>query len=276
MDYSTEKIKNYLLGNLSEVELDEIALQIISGSISEENLLTAEHDLIEDYLEKSLLPAELELFHTNFLAMPERKRLVSLISVLKNYAQRQTSKEKLAKTEPIGFFRKVSAAFSLTSVRAVFALTLVGVFIGIFYFVFLQNSTNENSSALEQEIAKINRDDLTDIEKYKDISNISLISGKFRGAGETNKLQRQNLSKKVLIRLAVPNGINSDNGISVIFIKDGNKVFTQNINRIYKNQYDGEIRFFVPSDALKKGVYEINVKSSTADLSELKYRFSVD
>ncbi len=44
------KIEHYLLGNLNEAEAEEMDLQVISGTIAEEELCMAEDNLIESYL----------------------------------------------------------------------------------------------------------------------------------------------------------------------------------------------------------------------------------
>ena len=54
--------KQYLLGNLSPPETEAIDLQIISDEDSEEKLLWAESELMEDYLDETLSLKEVGLF----------------------------------------------------------------------------------------------------------------------------------------------------------------------------------------------------------------------
>lgn len=273
MKYSSEKLKNYLLGNLPETEIKEIELRIISDEISEENLLLAENDLMEDFLENSLSHEEIELFGKNFLISETRKQQISEIYLLKNYARNKNAAKNIKSAdENSGSFRNLILSSKFFPLRAAFALIIVCVFVWLFAYMFMKKPGGENFSAIEQEYTKFNQTDLSDTGKFKNFSVISLVSGTFRSDGESNKLSKQNLTGKVLIRLALPNGIESAKNLSVKFLNDGKSVFTQSIDRVYQNPHGAEVRLFVPSEILQIGVYEINVQSEN---SLLKYGFSV-
>lgn len=277
MNYEGEKIKQYLIGGLTEPEADKIDLQILSGELSGETLLIAENDLIEDYLENNLPPAELALFQKNFLASKARKRQIQQISLLKDHAEKSEQVEnKTTEKNESGFFWKFVTLPSFMPLRVAFGIVIVSVFIGIFALIMLKDSPNGNFSPLEQEYAALNKNDLSDIGKFKDVSNISLVSGNFRSAGKSNNLSEENLTDKVLIRLALPNGVNSIENFRVELKNEGETVFTQIINRSYQNSNGEEIRFFVPSKILQKGDYQISVENPMANDSMLKYGFSID
>src|SRR5437763_2043708 len=89
MGDESAKLKQYLLGNLSQEAAAEIDLRIIEDDALTEHLALAESDLIEDYLEGSLSTEELALFNSNFLTSADRKQQLGEISLLKRYARDQ-------------------------------------------------------------------------------------------------------------------------------------------------------------------------------------------
>ncbi|MEJ7701662.1 MAG: hypothetical protein WKF71_18755 [Pyrinomonadaceae bacterium] len=68
------KYKQYLLGNLSAMEIEEIDLQLISDKSLEERLYWAESELAEDYLDNVLSPPEVALFEKTFSFRPRARR----------------------------------------------------------------------------------------------------------------------------------------------------------------------------------------------------------
>lgn len=279
MSYTPEELRQYLIGGLPEVRSDEIELQIISGELSEEDLLITENDLIEDYLEDNLSFAESELFQKNFLISPERESQISQISLLKDYAKKSKTSKVAAITkdsEESGFFRKLAASLSISPVKAVFALLIVGVFVGIVWFIIYKNSSNGNFSALEREFAKINQSDLSNIEKPDTFSRINLASGNFRSADSKNKLHNESFTDKVLVNIALPQEFDSSDGFRIELLNDGKTVFTQHIDRAYQNPNGEEIRLFVPQKVLQKGNYHLIVKNPTPKNADLKYGFSIN
>ena len=218
--------KQYLLGNLSPPESEAIDLQIISDKDSEENLLWAESDLIEDYLDETLSPNEIELFKGNFLVSFERVSQFKQISLMRNYARRAATKsvaEKACETAPEGFSAKLKKFFSLNwrPLTAVSALVVVGIF-AAFYL------TANNQTASEIEYAALNQKDLGNLEEFKPLTNLSLMSGVFRDSGDARKLAESNLTEKVLFRLALPVQSNAPDKFAAELVKNGKTVFTIN------------------------------------------------
>ncbi len=81
------KLKQYLLGNSSENDAEEIGVQIIADREFDERMSLAEGELIEDFLDDALTAEEKELFYAHFLTTPERIELFEETALLRNYAQ---------------------------------------------------------------------------------------------------------------------------------------------------------------------------------------------
>ena len=266
--------KQYLLGNLSPPESEAIDWQIISDADSEEKLLWAESDLIEDYLDETLSSNEIELFKSNFLVSSERISQFKQISLMRNYARRAATKsvsEKACETAPESFSAKLKNFFSLNwrPLTAVSALVVVGIF-AAFYL------TANNQTASEIEYAALNQKDLSNLEEYKPLTNLSLMSGVFRDSGDSRKLAQSKLTEKVLFRLALPVQSNAPDKFAAELVKDGKTVFTINNLPFYTNPNGQELRLLLPSTVLKKGTYQLKLTKQSAPELLFVYNFTVE
>lgn len=75
-------LKQYLLGLLPEPDQTELELSFLSDDEAYQQLLLAEDDLIEAYLQDELSTHEQERFHRIFLAHPERQQKLKLTQAL--------------------------------------------------------------------------------------------------------------------------------------------------------------------------------------------------
>lgn len=274
---NSEKLKQYLLGNLNEIETEKIDLKVISDESFEEKLLIAEHSLIEDFIEKNLSPKELKLFYTNFLISPEREKMVEQIVALKKFAQSEISTETNAEIDEDsdeGFFPNLFRTLSLQPLNAVFAVLLIGAFFGVIWILYQSDNFGFGSDPLEVEFAKLNEKDFSEVEKYKDLSNLSLTSGVSRSTEKTITLQKDNLTKEVLIRLALPSKTDSKERFEIKFLNGETEIFRQNLIRPIVNPKGEELRFLVPSSRLTKGEYLISAKGEKTP--EIIYSFFVE
>lgn len=274
VETNIKDFKQYLLGNLSPPESEAIDLQIIADEDSEEKLLWAESELMEDFLDESLSADEIVLFKNNFLVSSERISQFKQISLMRNYARRTANKsvsENACEPAAESFFEKLKFFFSLNwrPLAAVFTLVVVGTF-AAFYL------TAKHQTVSEIEYAALNRKDLSDLEEYKPLSNLSLISGVFRDSGDARKLTENKLTEKVLFRLALPVKSAAPDKFKAELVKAGNSAFTLNDLPFYTNPNGQELRLLLPSTELKKGTYQLKITNQSAPESPFVYSFTVE
>ena len=267
-------LKQYLLGNLSSPETEAIDLRIISDENSEEVLLWAESELMEDYLDEILSPSEVKLFKENFLVSPERRAQFEQIALLRNYARNAAAKEsvrKLSKTPPDNLLEKLKNYLTMNwrLTTAACALFVIGL-VGIFYF------TANRPTASEKEFAALNQKDLSNLAEFESSAALSLISGVYRNSGGLQKMPEPQSGEKILFRLALPVQSAAPDKFRVELVKDGKTVFTQNQLPFYSNPNGQEIRLLLPSSALKKGIYQIKLTKENAVESNFAYGFAVE
>ena len=118
------------------------------------------------------------------------------------------------------------------------------------------------------ELIALNQQDLSNLEEFKGLTSLSLIAGKLRSEGNSVALHQDNVSDRVLLRLAFPNKIESPQNFTVKISQDG-KVL-HNLKQIsYQNQ---EVRLLLPKSILIKGEYQITLENGAENYN---YFFAV-
>jgi hypothetical protein len=275
MQITNSQFKKYLLGDLDEQANEEIGVRIISDEATEDKLLIAENDLIEDFLEGNLSAAEEKLFHENFLICEDRRQQVSQINLFKQFAKNQFQIESPVENtddSTESFWEKLKKLFGFNLRFAAPALAVLIIAVFGFYFFYPSNSL----SPLEQEYAELNRKDFGNTNEFAKFSNVELISGTFRDSGAGNKLKAENLSDKIFFRLALPFNLSENQSLEVELLKDQKTIFRQSGVRVYKNQSGQEVRLLLPKEIFSKGRYRITIENPKAEDSRITYDFAVE
>ena len=281
MENEILKLRQYLLGNLSPKDTEEIDLQIIADETLEEKLSWAESELAEDFLEGTLSPQETELFYKHFLVSPERENQLKHLALLKKYALDACLAEKSAESadKPAdNFFRRLKDFFALHRRPVTVAVSLLFICLAtlslISFVQFLRNVTV--LSKLETEYVEKNSRDLSNIADFPNVFEVNLASGTPREANSGNKFKQEALTDDVFFRLAVPLEIGDDARFKAQLLKDEKVVFRQVLTRVYRNKSGQEIRLFLPKSVLAKGRYQIKLENAATGNLMLSYNFTIE
>lgn len=279
MQIPDTKIIKYLLGNLNESEAQEISLRIIEDKSFENEMLFAESELIETFLEKSLTPEETKLFQTNFLINEERENHLKELYLLKKYASNKHRQEEVSEIQEKhspGFWENLKDLFpaNLKPVSAILTILIVALLAGAAWLVFFTRP-DIVMSQLEKQYAEINRRDLNNAPELT-ISPIALISGVLRSANENSTIESSKIGDNVFFRLALPFEIKDREFLRVELTKDNKTIFTQNEVRIYKNQNGQELKLILPKSVLPRGQYQIIAENPGSEISPVNYAFVVE
>ncbi|HEX8069853.1 MAG TPA: hypothetical protein VF546_07880 [Pyrinomonadaceae bacterium] len=82
---TAQTLRRYLLGTLPEAARPPVEERLLTDAAFLEELLLAEEELIDEYLARTLSPAETESFNTHFLRTAERRHKVQFASALHRY-----------------------------------------------------------------------------------------------------------------------------------------------------------------------------------------------
>ncbi|MCI0489494.1 MAG: tetratricopeptide repeat protein [Blastocatellia bacterium] len=142
-----EMLRNYLLGNLSEEELQAVEERLMTGREFSDFALVVESMLVEDYVEGRLEGSARANFERLFLATPQGREQVRFAQALKEYASK-TETPAVASASP---HRSWRAYFSAPGwALAVAAIILIAAGIGVWRIFFLGPGSDEGLIALNK------------------------------------------------------------------------------------------------------------------------------
>ena len=172
MQVSNSQLKKYLLGSLDAASSEEIGLQIIADETFEEQLLIAENDLFEDFLDKILSSEEEKLFNENFLISQQRKNQLDEINFFRQFAKKNIQAENVVGQNvetTQSFLEKLKNLFNFKIKFAVPVLAglLIILAIGFGWRLFYDDQPVELTS-LEKQYSELNR---------QEFDNPALLSG---------------------------------------------------------------------------------------------------
>jgi hypothetical protein len=272
MPEDSEKLKRYLLGGLDGEEAKRIDLKIIGNESFADELSLAESELIEDYLEDELADEDRTLFFENFLTSADRRRSLEEIARLKRYASASAA-EATRKKGADGRFTSGLASLLSHNWRMATAVTAVAVV--VVGLVLWAATGTPKLTPLESEYAALNRQDLTDLQDYREMSSFSLVSGTFRDSASTGKvLTNADLTETVMFRLDVPQGAAQVSDADLV--REGNPVFKLAKLRSYQNGSGMEVRLLLPKAVLTRGRYRLRLSDPSDPEISIPYDFAVE
>lgn len=270
MTSNERDIREYLLGGLTAEEQEPIDLRIVEDDDFSIEALAAEDRLIENYVDGELSDEDSERFRSNYLTSDARaqrvKEFVALRAVLAAN-QRETS---TATQETSGGLLAFLRGLSPVTAFAGAAVLLVAI-AGAWYLY----STN-GPSALEQEYAKLNERDMTDLSKFASESSVELNPGTYRSGEARSKVVTGTLTDSVMFRLPLMFEPGPDSRFDVTLMRDGKAVFKIPGLRPVKDRAGSEIRVLFPSKVIRSGQYELSLTQPGTTLAPVNYTFTAE
>ncbi|MCI0491078.1 MAG: hypothetical protein L0229_31195 [Blastocatellia bacterium] len=171
-----EKLKRYLMGELSPQARIEIEDLYLADQDFYERLLIVEDDLIDDYVRGTLSARDRNLFEENFLCSGERRERVEIARTLIAYSDANASSRPASLPERKSFLERSRSSFSfqgrakrLAVAVAIAALSLAGGW-GWMAFIRLQSGFDDLQSEhlARQSREEAVRRDLEDQKRLRD------------------------------------------------------------------------------------------------------------
>lgn len=195
-----ELLRQYLLGEVGQEERRALEEFLMTGDEAYEEILLAERELTDDYLDGALTPREKEQFERNFLCTPERERNLSFARTLKKYvndAAEADAASRTPETAPAGTserFRPPASPAHGSRARSMLipALSLVVVAVA----ALLLFRVWQNSRAGQQPIVVESRD-----AGQSGVFQITLTPGLVRDPGEWKRVVMPAGARAVRLRL---------------------------------------------------------------------------
>jgi hypothetical protein len=175
-----EKIRNYLLGNLTDDNRAELEGQLLNDDLFFEELLVSENELVDDYFAGRLTETEKQQFETHFLIAQDRKAKFRFGRVFNQYLELHNTTERISEEPRIqrhSFSSRLSAALGTLGAGRYWAFPRRLVVISLVVIVFVVSGTYwwwqrvSNSDSGQQ------------------VASVSLMPGTLRSGGATQKVE---------------------------------------------------------------------------------------
>jgi hypothetical protein len=114
----SESIRRYLLGELSEEELDAVELRMLTDEDYYERVLIADDELMHEFVNNELSAADRARFQRKVLSVPQRHQDLNFIKALGHYANKNASQTVVPVKPPswtegvLAFFRRPAVGFA--------------------------------------------------------------------------------------------------------------------------------------------------------------------
>lgn len=148
-------LREFLLGGLDDEQRVRIEDQFLTDSQTREKILTAEQELIEDYLEDSLTTAEREKFVSRYARTSEQRRKLRITKSIKDWALSeaalpQTIPVKVSVWDRLRNWLRLQPAIIPVAVAILIAVVVVAVWLN------RRLDQQNRHYAIEQELAQLN------------------------------------------------------------------------------------------------------------------------
>ncbi len=270
MDQEAEKIKSYFLGTLPAAEAEEMELRLISDAEFDATLIAVENELVEDHLDNALSKEDAHNFNENYLATEERVKNLETVALLREYARTKAlAVAEPDKTENVSMLDKIRNLFSGIPTVAYAAVFLLVIGTAVIYIWLGRGSANER---LQAEYTSLNRGDLSDIDKFKTLPQITAVPGSLRGSGSNLTIAGDG---SVFVRLALVD-LKDQAAFNVSLMQGQTRLLKLESIRVYDSGGNREIRLLLPAKLLEKGTYQLTAAPRDKIDSPITYTFTVE
>lgn len=294
-------IRDYLLGDLSNDEREQIELRLLTDRDFIEQLTLFEEELVDEYVRGTLAAGERRKFERSFLSTPEGTEQVRLATVLRRYASTGTAarEDETAAAAPDRrglrqYLRlRVSLpAYVLAGAVAMFVLVAAALIAGDLLLrnrlerlqarqpigteelqkllVDQQTQNTELAERLNRE-----RDRRAEIEqelaalkgskeRQPGIAAIVLMPGRTRGTGEENLLVVESTMKRALFHLVIRDADYDAYRVS-LHTEAGEQAWASDPLKAQSGRRGKEVLVTLPVSVLSNGNYFLKLRGTTAE-----------
>jgi hypothetical protein len=252
-------LREFLLGKVDDEEKERIESLFVTDSQARERILTAEQDLIEEYLEGSLTTADRERFLSRYAQTPAQQQQLRITKTIKDWAVREADVERSAVSSRRSLrarLRLKPAFFIPIAVAATIAIVVVALWLGRI------GQRESRRWAIEQELARLNTPSSLD-EVPPQMVSLDLSPVNVRSAQSQTELKKKTGIQFVELRLLwMQKERYPSYNARLRRIGDEGSFTVRNVKAIA----DGKvIRMRLPANILTRGTYQVEVVGIAAD-----------
>lgn len=268
-------LREFLLGKLADDERERIEALFLTDSQARERVLTAEEDVIEDYLEDSLTKVDKERFISLYVQTHEQRRQLTITKSIKDWAATQA---KLPRALPatVTTWSRLRTRLQLKPVFVVpIAVTIViAICLAI---VWLNIKEQRKHVAVEQELAQLNSPTILR-EVPPQMISLELRPVTVRSVESQTALNSRAEIRIVELRLPwIKKERYSQYQAEVRRVGDDESFTIRNLQAETDREY--AIRLRLPAHFLRRGSYQIYLRGIASDAAASpaeEYQFAVN
>lgn len=216
-------IRQYLLGELDDLEREQLEERVITNPDYKEEVLIMEEELLEDFVNGALSSRELESFNRMYSSSPAKQRKVKIAQALNRYATEHSAVvpplvQKSWARSLIELF-STRSRFHQLSLAALITILVIGGSLLIYWLI------SHKWSADHDALLRLNRPGSELLQPDSSVVSVPLPPLLFRGeGGETKNITITRQTSTVQLRLPEPSG-GSDSFRATLKKADGAQVF---------------------------------------------------
>lgn len=268
-------LRRYLLGELDQQMMDQVTARMLRDKDYAERVLTAEDNLIDDYVFEGLSERELESFNSSFLINDERRKKITIARTMEVYLGERAEQQPIHGARGLAEIWHHSVRFIQSHKLAVALSVLVVLTLGLLVPLVLNSLApgraispiNAQRSDLELRIAALN-----ERSNERPSTQVTLLPVILRESSTISKLQVGKDTQVIGISLQLPPGNRYERYRTVVQRVEGGEPFNVDL----RPDDGGILTFKLTTDMLPLGDYEIQLMgihaNGTSDLARYVLR----
>lgn len=255
-------LRAFLLGKIDVEERDRIEILFLTDSQERERLLSAEQDLIEDYLEDNLTPEDKRKFIALYGQTREQQRTLQITKSIKDWATWETALPQASGTK-ISMWTRLRGRprLKLTSIIPIAVAAMVVIVISVIWLS--SRERNRRHLAIDEELAQLNTPSSLQ-EGLPGMVSVELPSGAVRGTEQQKEISKADDVRVVELRLP---WVQRERYAS--YQAEVTRVGSDESFTIPKVQVETDLgyaaRIRLPAQMLDRGQYQIRLSGINAD-----------
>ena len=254
-------IRQYLLGELDEHEQEQLEQRVITNPDYKEQVLITEDELLEEFVNGTLSPRELESFNRMY-SSPAQRRKVKIAQALNRYASEhapvvQPMAHRSWTRSLIDLF-STKTRFHQFSLAALILVLAVGGSILVYWLISRVSSADYNA------LLQLNQPASEILQPNSSIVSVSLQPLLLRGTGESRTITITKETQTVQLRLPDPSG-GTYSFQATLKDREGAEVFSLGNLRTRQIDQHSELVIQIPARMLKPQDYQLEISEQRAD-----------
>lgn len=261
--------RRFLLGAVDDSERQQIESLFMSDPETNETMLVAEDELVEDYLEGSLSESETARFLEQYAHGPRQRRKLRIAKTLKEYAQAEAlrSQSEISALQKLRSFisqRLPRERWLYVPIAAALASLVLVTAVWLVQWNSQRKQENNRRLAIEQQLLELNAP-ANLRESPPQMLSLVLPSVSLRSVSAPAEIKPKDGYSVIELQLLWPQQEESPSFRALLRRVGGTDTFTVSNLHVEKNARGKVVRLRLPSQTLGRGHYHVSLSGIGTD-----------